>query len=136
MPAEQGYRVATTQMSGPAKELDGCGDDAEKVRRAVAPVACYTQDTLGGSDSAAAFNEFASAWVAETATLRDALHELADKVHLAKGAYGGSDNLVATRAAAVDTGNGSLSTRPTPAGDRHLTTMPTYAERPSALSGY
>ena len=136
MAAGQGYQVATARMSGPAKELDGCGDDAEKIRAAVAPVACYTQDALGGEDSAAAFNAYAAAWEAETRTLRDALHELADKVHLAKGAYAGSDGLVSTRAAAVETGNGSLTTSPTPAGARHLTTMPTYAERPSALSDY
>jgi hypothetical protein len=147
-------------MSGPAGELDGCGDDAEKIRRAVEPAMCYTQDALGGEDSAAAFNAFASAWEAETRTLRDALHELADKVHLAKGAYAGSDNLVSTRAAAVDTGSGSVTNLPAPAGDSRLTprpahagngdvsTMPTftgdsdittgpaYAERPSALSEY
>ena len=75
MVAGQGYQVATTRMSGPAKELDGCGDDAETIRKAVAPVACYPQDVLGGEDSAAAFNAFASAWEAETRTLRDALEQ-------------------------------------------------------------
>lgn len=136
MPVGQGYQVATTKMSGPAGELNGSGDDAEKIRKAVEPVMCYTQSTLGGSDSAAAFNEFASAWVDETATLRDALNELADKVRLAKGAYGGSDELVRTEASSVRVGDGSLTTMPTRAGSGDVSTMPTFADRPSVLTEY
>ncbi|MEV0774910.1 hypothetical protein [Streptomyces sp. NPDC050428] len=124
MSAEQGYQVATTRMSQPAGELDGSGDDAEKIRKAIDPTMCYTQSQLGGSDSAAAFNEFAAAWVADTATLRDALHELANKVRLAKGAYSGSDQLVETQTSGVRVGGSSP------------TTMPAYADRPSALSEY
>ncbi|MFD7403391.1 hypothetical protein ACFV7R_12100 [Streptomyces sp. NPDC059866] len=124
MPAGQGYRVATTKMSGPAGELDGCGDDAEKIRKAVAPTVRYPQDALGGAASAPAFNAFATAWEAEARTLRDALHELATKVHLAKGAYAGSDQLVRTQANSVRTTDGEL------------TTMPAFTERPSALSQY
>ncbi|WP_405679024.1 hypothetical protein OG292_34950 [Streptomyces sp. NBC_01511] len=123
-------------MSQPANELDGSGDDAEKIRKAVDPVMCYAQSVLGGSDAATAFNDFAEAWVAETATLRDALHELADKVRLAKGAYAGSDELVKMETNSVQVGGDSLTTMPAPSGDSHLTNMPTYADRPSALSEY
>lgn len=136
MPVGQGYRVATTKMSRPAGELDGSGDDAEKIRKAIDPVMCYSQSALGGSDSAAAFNEFASAWVAETRTLRDALHELADKVRLAKGAYAGSDDLVRTEASSVQVGDGSLTTMPTRGGSGEVSTRPTYADRPSVLTEY
>lgn len=148
MPLGQGYAVATTKLSGPAGELDGSGDDAEKIRKAVAPAMCYTQSALGGSDSAAAFNEFAAAWEAETRTLRDALHELANKVRLAKGAYTGSDELVQMQTSSVQVGDGSLTTMPTPSGDSyisnmptssgdsHISNMPTYADRPSVLSEY
>jgi len=65
-----------------------------------------------------------AAWEAEARTLESALHELANKVHLAKGAYAGSDGLVETSVNSVAV------------GESRLTTMPTYAERPSALSNY
>ncbi|MGW2700927.1 hypothetical protein [Streptomyces sp. NPDC001340] len=92
-------------------------------------MACYPQDTLGGSDSGPAFDAYAPAWEAESKTLTDALHELADKVRASKvraskGSYGGSDQLVSTQAAHVRVGDATVST------------MPAYAERPSALSDY
>jgi uncharacterized protein YukE len=121
-----GYHVKSGGMSDQAKELDGAGDDMGKIRKAIDPALCYTQDALGGPDAAAAFNAFAAAWEDEARTLESALHELADKVRLSKGAYGGSDGLVDT------------SVRSVSVGDSHLTatTMPTYSGRPSALSGY
>ncbi|ANP57171.1 uncharacterized protein YukE [Streptomyces griseochromogenes] len=113
-------------MSGQAKELDGAGDDTGRIRKAIEPGLCYTDDALGGPDSAAAFNAYAAAWEAEAKTLQAALHELADKVRGSKGAYGGSDGLVDTSVRSVRV----------PAGDSHLTTMPAHADRPSALAGY
>jgi uncharacterized protein YukE len=121
--SSDGYTVRSG-MSGQAKELDGAGDDAGHIREAISPDLCYTQDALGGSESAAAFNAFASAWEADATTLESALHELAGKVRLAKGAYGGSDHAVGTRAASVSVGGNGVST------------MPAYADRPSALSTY
>ncbi|CAM5579364.1 hypothetical protein SALBM311S_00798 [Streptomyces alboniger] len=47
-----------------------------------------------------------------------------DKLRLSKGASSGSDSLVETQASGVQV------------GDSALTTMPTFAERPSALSQY
>ncbi|KUN96598.1 hypothetical protein AQJ84_19725 [Streptomyces resistomycificus] len=122
-------------LTGQATELDGAGDDAGKIRKAVEPAACYTQDTLGGPDSGAAFNAYAAAWSAEARTIEDALHELADKIRLSKGAYTGSDGLVETSVRSVRTGDGSLTTGPARA-DAHVSTMPAFAERPSALTGY
>ncbi|WBO65643.1 hypothetical protein [Streptomyces camelliae] len=116
-------------MSGQANELDGAGDDAGHIHQAIQPTMCYTEDALGGPEAGAAFNAFAAAWVDDAATLESALHELAGKVRLAKGAYAGGDHAVATRAAAVTTdaaglGNG-VTTMPTPAGSSYVTTMPT-----------
>ncbi|MEU4151651.1 hypothetical protein [Streptomyces sp. NPDC026659] len=154
-----GYTVRSG-LTGQAKELDGAGDDAGAIRTAVAPALCYPDDTLGGTDAAAAFNAYAAAWESEARTLEDALHELADKVRLSKGAYDGSDALVDTSVRSVHAGPAGLTTMPTPAGPGHVstvptpagpdhvttmptpagpdhvTTMPTRAERPSALSGY
>ncbi|MEU0008961.1 hypothetical protein ABZ079_33040 [Streptomyces sp. NPDC006314] len=121
--SSDGYTVKSG-VSGQAKELDGAGKDAGKIRKAIQPALCYMDDALGGPDAAAAFNAYAAAWETEARTLESALHELADKVRLAKGAYAGSDGLVDT------------SVRSVPAGDGYLTTMPAYATRPSALAGY
>ncbi|WP_190017570.1 hypothetical protein [Streptomyces lucensis] len=123
-------------MSGQAKELDGAGDDAGKIRKAIQPGMCYLDDALGGPDAAAAFNAYAAAWEAEAGTLESALHELADKVRLSKGAYHGSDALVDTSVRSVSAGDSYVSTMPTPAGDGDVSTMPAFATRPSALSGY
>ncbi|MFJ9816643.1 hypothetical protein ACIRU3_15475 [Streptomyces sp. NPDC101151] len=121
--SSDGYQVKSG-MSGQAKELDGAGDDAGKIAQAISPTACYAQDVLGGSDSGPAFDAYAAAWEAEAETLRDALHELGTKVRASKGAYGGSDGLVRTQAANVRV------------NDTGVSTMPAYAERPSALSSY
>jgi uncharacterized protein YukE len=118
-----GYQVRSG-MTGQAEELDGAGDDADRIAQAIDPTLCYTQDALGGADSGPAFNEYAAAWEAEAETLKDALHELAAKVRASKGAYGGSDGLVSTRASGVRVGDGTVST------------MPARAERPSVLSSY
>ncbi|MEV8065401.1 hypothetical protein AB0P32_04510 [Streptomyces sp. NPDC085995] len=134
MASGDGYTVRSG-VSGQANELDGAGDDAGKIRKAVDPTACYLEDALGGPDSGAAFNAYAAAWEAEARTLESALHQLAGKVRLAKGAYGGSDGLVDTSVRSVSVGDGRLSTLPAPAG-RDVTTMPAYADRPSALSRY
>ncbi|MFD8372854.1 hypothetical protein ACFV2Z_19110 [Streptomyces sp. NPDC059688] len=132
--SSDGYTVRSG-MSGQAKELDGAGDDAGHIRAAVSPAMCYTEDALGGSESAAAFNAFAAAWETDAATLESALHELAGKVRLAKGAYTGGDHTVGTRAEAVRVGADGLTTMPAPAGN-DVTTMPAHAGRPSALSRY
>ncbi|MFF5013667.1 hypothetical protein [Streptomyces sp. NPDC001165] len=121
--SSDGYQVKAG-MTGQANELDGAGNDAGKIAKAIGPLACYPQDTLGGSDSGPAFDAYAAAWEAESKTLTDALHELADKVRAAKGSYGGSDQLLSTQAAHVRVGDATVST------------MPAYAERPSALSDY
>ncbi|MFF7748654.1 hypothetical protein ACFZCP_05230 [Streptomyces sp. NPDC007971] len=142
--SSDGYTVKSG-MSGQANELDGAGDDMGKIRTAITPGLCYMDDALGGPDSAAAFNAFASAWEEEAKTLEAALHQLADKVRLAKGAYRGSDGLVDTsvRNVTVPAGDSHLTTMPSYAGrpsaladDSHLTTMPTQGDRPSALAGY
>ncbi|MFE9901925.1 type VII secretion target [Streptomyces achromogenes] len=152
-----GYTVRSG-MAGQATELDGAGDDAGHVAEAVRPAGNQSADTLGGAESAAAFDAFAAAWEAEATTLESALRELAGKVRAAKGAYGGADHTVATRAAAVPGGGpttmptpagggtvttmptpagpGAVTTMPTPAGGGAVTTMPVHAERPSALSRY
>ncbi len=117
-----GYRVSHAGLSGQATELDGCGDDADRIRNAIRPTACYASDALGGSDSAPAFDRFAAGWEAEAHTLRDALHELADKVHLAKGSYHGSDHVVEKRTNGVHVPDGQRST--------------TSPQRPSALGTY
>lgn len=121
--SSDGYTVKSG-MTGQAGELDGAGGDAGKIRKAIQPGLCYVDDALGGPDAAAAFNAYAAAWETEVKMLESALHELADKVRLSKGAYGGSDSLVDT------------SVRSVPAGDSYLTTMPARATRPSALAGY
>ncbi|PAZ10603.1 hypothetical protein CLM62_40125 [Streptomyces sp. SA15] len=118
------FSVQKSGLTGQAKELNGAGDDAGKIRAAIDSRACYATETLGGADSAEAFNSYAAAWAAEARTIEDALHELADKVHLAKGAYSGSDGLVETRVSSVNV------------ADSEMTTMPTFAERPSVLSQY
>ncbi|MFC5656235.1 type VII secretion target [Streptomyces nogalater] len=141
-----GYTVRSG-MTGQATELDGAGDDAGHIAEAVRPAGSQSADTLGGDDSAAAFDAFATAWESDATTLESALRELAGKVRLAKGAYKGADHTVATRAAAVPGGGGlttmptpadggAVTTMPTPAGAGAVTTMPVYAERPSALSRY
>lgn len=121
--SSDGYQVKSG-MTGQANELDGAGTDAGKIAKAIDPTACYMQDVLGGSDSGPAFDAYATAWEADAKTLTDALHELADKIRASKGAYGGSDGLVSTQAARVRVGDGTVST------------MPAYAERPSALASY
>ncbi|MFG2603960.1 hypothetical protein ACGFT2_10485 [Streptomyces sp. NPDC048514] len=123
-------------MSGQAKELDGAGDDAGHIRTAVGPAPSHTQDDLGGPEAAAAFDAFAAAWEADAGTLESALHELGDKIRLAKGAYAGGDHAVAARAEAVPTGAAGPATTPFGAGPAALTTMPAYAQRPSALAEY
>ncbi|MEV5725302.1 hypothetical protein ACFV83_00835 [Streptomyces pharetrae] len=124
MASSDGYQLKKSGMSGQANELDGAGDDTGKIRTAIAPGVCYASDALGGTDAAAAVNRFIAAWGAEARTLEAALHELAGKVRLAKGAYGGSDGLVRTAASNVTVADGEL------------TTMPAFAERPSALTSY
>ncbi|MER6569262.1 hypothetical protein ABT288_24530 [Streptomyces sp. NPDC001093] len=121
--SSDGYTVRHG-MSGQAKELDGAGDDAGRVHQAIVTDECYGQDALGGAESAAAFNAFAAAWLEDAATLQSALHELACKVRLAKGAYQGSDHTAATRTEAVTVG-----------GDG-ITGMPAHGGRPSALTQY
>lgn len=118
------FSVQKSGLTGQAKELNEAGDDAGKIRTAIDSKACYATDVLGGAVSAEAINSYTAAWAAEARTIEDALHELADKVRLAKGTYSGSDNLVETRVSSVD------------AGDSEMTTMPTFAERPSVLSQY
>lgn len=142
--SSDGYQVKSG-MSDQAKELDGAGDDMGKIGKAVEPGMCYTEDALGGPDSAAAFNAYASAWEAEAKTLEAALHELGNKVRAAKGAYRGSDGLVDTsvRSVQVPAGDSFVTTMPqhadrpsAPADDGTPSTMPAYADRPSALSNY
>ncbi|MFE3636595.1 hypothetical protein [Streptomyces sp. NPDC059168] len=143
--SSDGYTVRSG-MSGQAKELDGAGDDAGLVRKAVTPAMCYSRDALGGPEAGEAFDAFAAAWEADAATLASALHELADKVRLSKGAYTGSDHLVGTRAAGVRLGADGVTMMPAPAADGVTTmpapatddigTMPVHAARPSALSDY
>jgi uncharacterized protein YukE len=133
--SSDGYTVRSG-MSGQAKELNGAGDDAGHIRAAIGPAPSYAQDDLGGSEAAAAFDAFAAAWEADAGTLESALHELGDKIRLAKGAYAGGDHAVATRAEAVPTGAAGPTTMPVAAGPAALTTMPAYDQRPSALSEY
>lgn len=118
------FSVQKSGLTGQAKELNGAGDDAGKIRTAIDSRACYATDALGGAVSAEAINSYIAAWTAEARTIEDALHELADKLHLAKGAYSGSDSLVETRVSSVDV------------ADSEMTTMPTFGERPSVLSQY
>ncbi|MEU9475514.1 hypothetical protein [Streptomyces sp. NPDC048191] len=133
--SSDGYTVRSG-MSGQAKELDAAGDDAGKIREAIQPGMCYMDDALGGPDAAAAFNAYA-AWEAEVKALESALHELADKVRLSKGAYHGSDSLVGTSAHSVAVGESALtSTMPAQAGDGYVSTLPAHGTRPSALAGY
>ncbi|MET9130046.1 hypothetical protein [Streptomyces antibioticus] len=124
MASSDGYQIKKSGMTGQAKELDGAGDDMGKVRAVVAPSLCYAADALGGTDAATAVNAFIAAWEAEARTLESALHELAGKVHLAKGAYTGSDGLVDTGVSGITVDEGQLSTMPAP------------AERSSVLSSY
>ncbi|MBO1334663.1 hypothetical protein [Streptomyces sp. VRA16 Mangrove soil] len=105
-----GYQVRHSGMTSQAKELDGAGDDAGAIRELLAGTPCYTQEVLGGDDAGPAFNAYASAWTAESRTIEDALHELADKVRAAKGAYGGSDRLVQTSASNVTVGTNAVGT--------------------------
>ncbi|MEU8482179.1 MULTISPECIES: hypothetical protein [unclassified Streptomyces] len=127
MTSPDGYQVGHKGMSGQAGELDGAGRDVGKIGKAIAGTMCYSQDALGGSDTAPAFNTFAAAWESETKVLEAALHELADKVRLASHAYSGSDIGVRNGAKSVSVGSA--------AGER-VSTMPTHGERPSALSDY
>jgi uncharacterized protein YukE len=124
MTSGEGYHVSHSGMSGQAKELDGCGDDAGTICKSVSPTMCYSSDALGGSDSGPAFNKFAAAWEAEARTLEKALHELADKVRLAKNSYRGTDRRVQAHARGVSVPDGQPSTASAP------------AQRPSALSTY
>ncbi|MFF5404183.1 hypothetical protein ACFY8K_15285 [Streptomyces misionensis] len=107
--SSDGYTVRSG-VSGQAGALDDAGDEAGRIHRAVQPAMCYTQDTLGGPEAAAAFDAFAAAWLDEAATLESALHELADKVRLAKRAYHGGDHTAAERAASVTVGRPSALT--------------------------
>jgi uncharacterized protein YukE len=118
------FSVQKSGLTGEAKELNEAGDDAGKIRTAIDSRACYASDVLGGAVSAEAFNSYAAAWTAEARTIEDALHELADKLRLAKGAYSGSDSLVEAQAGSVRV------------AESGMTTMPTLAERPSVLSQY
>ncbi|MFD3474482.1 hypothetical protein [Streptomyces sp. NPDC058695] len=127
MASPEGYQVGHKGMPGQAGELDGAGRDVGKIGKAIAGTMCYSQDALGGADTAPAFNTFAAAWEAETKVLEAALHELADKVRLSSRAYSGSDIGVRSGAKSVSVGS---------AAEGRVSTMPTYAERPSALSGY
>ncbi|OIJ69787.1 hypothetical protein [Streptomyces mangrovisoli] len=130
--SSDGYTVKSG-ISGQAKDLDAAGNDAGKIGEAIRPAMCYMDDALGGPDAAAAFNAYAAAWEAEVAALESALHELADKVRLSKGAYRGSDGLVATSAHRVAVGKGAH----TGVGESALTsTTPARAGRPSALADY
>ncbi|MEU7304690.1 hypothetical protein [Streptomyces sp. NPDC007206] len=122
--SSDGYTVKSG-MSGQAKDLDAAGDDAGEIAKAIEPGMCYMDDALGGPEAAAAFNAYAAAWEAEVKALESALHELAGKVRLSKGAYHGSDSLVGTNADSVAVGDGHL-----------VSTMPARAGRPSALAGY
>ncbi|OIK07195.1 hypothetical protein [Streptomyces monashensis] len=133
--SSDGYTVKSG-MSGQAKELDAAGDDAGKIGQAIQPGMCYMDDALGGHDAAAAFNAYAAAWEAEAKALESALHELADKVRLSKGAYHGSDSLVDTSVRSVRVGDSSVSTMPAPVGDGYVSTMPAHGTRPSALADY
>ncbi|MFD7303114.1 type VII secretion target [Streptomyces pharetrae] len=128
MAPTDGYQVKSG-LTGQAKELDGAGGDAGKITKVVSPTVCHPQDTLGGADSGPAFDAFAAAWEAEAETLEAALHELAAKVRAAKGAYSGSDGLVATQASGVRVADGSL---PAPG----VATMPARAGRSSVLTRY
>ncbi|MFB6672896.1 hypothetical protein ACFVDQ_13940 [Streptomyces sp. NPDC057684] len=127
MASPEGYQVGHKGMSGQAGELDGAGNDVGKIGKAIASTMCYSQDALGGSDTAPAFNTFAAAWEAETKVLEAALHELADKVRLSSRAYSGSD---------IDVRNGAKSVSVGSAAEERVSTMPAHAERPSALSAY
>ncbi|MGW7524941.1 hypothetical protein [Streptomyces sp. NPDC054783] len=60
--SSDGYTVRSG-MSGQAKELDGAGDDADHIHKAIVTDQCYGQDALGGAESAEAFNAFAAAWL-------------------------------------------------------------------------
>ncbi|MFI8849410.1 hypothetical protein ACIGW3_04290 [Streptomyces sp. NPDC053499] len=145
-----GYEIKSKSgMTGKAGELDRSGDDTGKVRKAVDPAMCYVPDALGGNEAAAAFNAYATAWESEAGLLERALHELAGKVDGAKGAYAGTDHLVATSvhgthvgvgdgatAMPARAGNDAMTTMPTPAGDSIVSTPSVHADRPSALSEY
>ncbi|MEU5978781.1 hypothetical protein [Streptomyces sp. NPDC047315] len=119
-----GYRISSGGLSDQAKELDGCGDDAGRIRQAVDTTTCYAPDVLGGSDSGPAYSAFATAWVAETRTMEEALHELAEKVRLARRAYRGSDRQVQGMVRAV------------PSVDGQDSGTPARADNPSKLSTY
>ncbi|MEU2154667.1 hypothetical protein ABZ532_06530 [Streptomyces sp. NPDC019396] len=131
-----GYQVGHKGMSGQAGELDGSGDDVGKIRKAITNAMCYPQDTLGGCDTGPAFEAFSAAWEAETKVLEAALHELADKIRLSSQAYRDPDIDVrrGTSSIAVD----SAGERGDAAGksDEGISTMPVYAQRPSALGSY
>ena len=53
--SSDGYTVRSG-VSGQAGALDDAGDEAGRIHRAVQPAMCYTQDTLGGPEAAAAFD--------------------------------------------------------------------------------
>ncbi|MEV5874301.1 hypothetical protein AB0L75_08740 [Streptomyces sp. NPDC052101] len=125
--SSDGYTVRSG-VSGQATELDGAGDDAGRIHKAIVSEVCGTEDDLGSAESAQAFNAFASAWLDDAATLESALHELAGKVRLAKGAYGGADHTAATRNAAVSVPGAAIG--------NGITTLPVHADRPSALTTY
>ncbi|WP_053657752.1 hypothetical protein [Streptomyces sp. MMG1121] len=133
--SSDGYTVRSG-VSGQATELDGAGDDAGHIHQAILRDARCARDALGGPEAAAAFDAFAAAWLDDASTLRSALHELAGRVRLAKGAYAGSDHTVATRTESVTVGGDGVTTMPTPVGDEYVTTMPVHADRPSVLRTY
>ncbi|RVU17031.1 hypothetical protein EOT10_35375 [Streptomyces antnestii] len=133
MTSPEGYHVAHKGMSDQAGELDGSGDDVGKIGKAVAATMCYSEDVLGGSDTAPAFNLFAAAWEAETKVLEAALHELADKVRLSSHAYRGKDLDVRKGVHGVHGVHG-VPVGPQP--DAGVSTQPAHAARPSALADY
>ncbi|MFE7889772.1 WXG100 family type VII secretion target [Streptomyces sp. NPDC057412] len=112
-----GYRVQASGMGGEAGKLDRAAEDVGGIRKAVEDQMCYTQDTLGGSDSGPAYDNFAAAWQAEAKTLEAALHELADKVGVSQQRYEGAEHETVL----------SLNSAGANAG---LTTMPAPAARP------
>jgi hypothetical protein len=119
----------------------------EAFRRAVAPPLCYQDEVLGGPEVAAAFSAFTEAWDEEIRVIASALHETADKVRLAKGAYQGSDHLVDTGMHGVSVhdsgpdqaGIGVPAGSSTASGAAEASrASPAFTTpgRPSALSGY
>ncbi|MGW2571248.1 WXG100 family type VII secretion target [Streptomyces sp. NPDC001537] len=116
-----GYRVDAGGMDGEAGKLDRAGDDVGVIRKAVEDHMCYTADTLGGSDSGPAYDNFAAAWQAEAKTLEAALHELADKVGISQRSYESADHETILALHSAGSGDG-LTTMPAPAAAHPGTT--------------